>query len=179
MRRKSKYFNDLPDKEDKNKAKKKINAKEVRLIDHTGENLGIVSTSEAIKKAKDVDMDLIEVSTNTNSPVCKIMDYGKYLYEQSKKQKECSKSSKHEDKEIRLRPSIDKHDLEIKAKKAKEFLAEGRKVNISIKLKGRENRHIELVDEVVQKFYEILKDYAKLEDRGGSYILIPTVAIKE
>lgn len=177
MRRKSKYFSELPGKSE-NKSKKKITAKKVRLIDQNGENKGVVETIDAIKQAKEIGMDLIEVSTDTNPPVCKIMDYGKYLYEQSKKKKECSKSSKHEDKEIRLRPSIDTHDLEIKAKKAKEFLAEGRKVNITIKLKGRENRHVELVEEVIQKFYNLLKDYAKLEDHGGTYILIPCVSLK-
>lgn len=173
MRRSKRYFQEKPDNKDKACINNYIKAKQVRLIDETGENVGVVPIKEATNRAKTVELDLVQVS-DSNPPVCKIMDHGKYLYEKSKKSKLNQKGPKNEDKEIRLRPSTGQHDLEIKAKKAKEFLDEGRKVNISFKLRGRERANLEVVDEVVDKFYEILKESAKLEKRGNAYVLIPT-----
>lgn len=172
MRANRKYFSEKPSEKNKSNINNNIKAVSVRLIDENGENIGIVNTKDAIQKAHNIDLDLVQVS-DSNPPVCKIMDYGKYVYEQSKKNKNITKSSKHEDKEIRLRPSTCQHDLEIKANKAKQFLAEGRKVNINFKLIGREKRNIDIVHMVLQNFYSLLKDVSRLEIKGGNYVLIP------
>ncbi len=173
MRHNKRYFQEKPENNDKACINNFIKANKVRLINELGENLGVVSIKEANRLALNAELDLVQVS-DSNPPVCKIMDHGKYLYERAKKAKATQKAAKNEDKEIRLRPSTGQHDLEIKARKAKEFLTEGRKVNINFKLRGRERSNLDVVTEVVNKFYEILKDHAKLEKRGNTYVLIPT-----
>lgn len=171
----NKYFNDRPvKKKDTNPINNAIKASQVRLIDETGNNVGIVSTKDALNRARNCELDLVEVSPG-NPPVCKIMNYGKYLYEQAKSKKNASKAAKHDDKEIQLRPSIGFHDLEIKARKAKEFLEDGRKVNIVFKFQGRENQHKDIAVDVMNKFYDIIKDVAKLERRGDNFILLPNI----
>lgn len=173
LRSQIKYFKDAPKNGD-TRVNNKIRAKEVRLIDAEGTNHGVVSVKDALDLARTAGLDLVEVADKVQPPVCKIMDYGKYLYEQKKKQKDIAKSSKHEDKEIRLTANIGDHDLTIKANKVKEFLAEGRKVNISVRLKGREKSRPELAKLVVDRLFEMIKEEARLEQRGNTYILIPT-----
>ena len=168
----NKYFSEKPVKQEKHNVNTYIKSSQVRLIDENGQNIGIVATKDALSKAKLAQLDLVEVS-HGNPPVCKIMNYGKFLYEQAKSQKHASKAAKHDDKEIQLRPSIGFHDLEIKARKAKEFLEEGRKVNVIFKLQGREKQHLEILRDVINKFYNLVKDVSKLETRGENYILIP------
>lgn len=144
----------------------------IRLINELGENEGVVSTKDAIYKAKDKGLDLIELNPNSNPPVCKIMDLGKYIFEQKKHKKE-TKQKAIENHEIRLTPSIGEHDLEIKSKKAVEFLSKGSKVFLQFKLKGREAKKYDLIKAVAERFYGYVKDIANLEHKGDGFTLVP------
>lgn len=144
----------------------------VRLINDLGENEGVVSTKEAILKAKDKGLDLIELNPNAVPPVCKIMDLGKYLFEEKKHKKETIKKAP-DNHEIRLTPCIGEHDLQIKAKKAEEFLKEGGKVVIQFKVKGRQAKKVDIIRNVVDRFYNYLKDFSTLENKNDSFTLIP------
>ena len=119
-----------------------IRDKEVRLIDENGDQLGIVSSKEAQKIADEKKLDLVKIAPGAKPPVCRIMDYGKYKFDQAKKEKEARKKQKTVDvKELRLSPSIDTHDVQVKVKKANEFLKSGDKVKVSIRFRGREIGH--------------------------------------
>jgi len=132
-----------------------IRIREVRLIDDEGNQKGIVPTIEALKMAKEKDLDLVEVSPNANPPVCKILDYGKYRFEQEKKLRESKKNQKVlKLKEIRMQPKIGPGDLDTKAKHVQEFLDEGNKVKVTIRFRGRELAHTELGYDVLN---EVLK----------------------
>ena len=132
-----------------------IRVREVRLIDDLGEQKGIVPTIEALRMAKEKDLDLVEVSPNANPPVCKILDYGKYRFEQEKKLRESKKNQKVlKLKEIRMQPKIGPGDLDTKAKHVQEFLEEGNKVKLTIRFRGRELAHTELGYDVLN---EVLK----------------------
>lgn len=132
-----------------------IRVREVRLIDDEGNQQGIVPTLEALKLAKDKDLDLVEVSPNANPPVCKILDYGKYRFEQEKKLRDAKKNQKVlKLKEIRMQPKIGSGDLDTKAKHVQEFLNQGDKVKVTIRFRGRELAHTELGYDVLQ---EVLK----------------------
>jgi len=150
----------------------------VRLIGDDGEQLGIMSSKEALNLALSKNLDLVKISPNSNPPVCKIMDFGKYKYELAKKEKESKKKQKVVSvKEIRLRPMIDKHDLETKANMAKKFLESGDKLKVTIRFRGRELGHKEMGNQVIEKFVELIKDNAapigtKPHLEGNSMILI-------
>ena len=132
-----------------------IRVREVRLIDDEGNQKGIVPTLEALKMAKEKDLDLVEVSPNANPPVCKILDFGKYRFEQEKKLRESKKNQKVQNlMEIRMQPKIGSGDLDTKAKHVQEFLDEGSKVKVTIRFRGRELAHTELGYDVLQ---EVLK----------------------
>ena len=132
-----------------------IRVREVRLIDDEGNQMGIVPTQEALKLAKEKDLDLVEVSPNANPPVCKILDYGKYRFEQEKKLRDSKKNQKVlKLKEIRMQPKIGSGDLDTKAKHIQEFLNEGDKVKVTIRFRGRELAHTELGYDVLN---EVLK----------------------
>lgn len=132
-----------------------IRVREVRLIDEEGNQKGIVPTLEALKLAKEKDLDLVEVSPNANPPVCKILDFGKYRFEQEKKLRESKKNQKVlKLKEIRMQPKIGPGDLDTKAKHVQEFLNEGDKVKVTIRFRGRELAHTELGYDVLN---EVLK----------------------
>ena len=132
-----------------------IRVREVRLIDDEGNQKGIVPTLEALKLAKEKDLDLVEVSPNANPPVCKILDYGKYRFEQEKKLRESKKNQKVlKLKEIRMQPKIGPGDLDTKAKHVQEFLDEGDKVKVTIRFRDRELAHTELGYDVLN---EVLK----------------------
>ena len=132
-----------------------IRVREVRLIDDEGNQKGIVPTLEALKMAKDKDLDLVEVSPNANPPVCKILDYGKYRFEQEKKLRDAKKNQKVlKLKEIRMQPKIGSGDLDTKAKHVQEFLNQGDKVKVTIRFRGRELAHTELGYDLLQ---EVLK----------------------
>ena len=143
-----------------------IRDREVRLIGENGEQLGIVSSREAQRIADDAGLDLVKISPNSNPPVCKIMNYGKYLFELAKKAKEAKKNQKVvEIKEIWLSMTIDVGDLNVKAKQAQKFLAAGNKVKVSIRMRGRQMAHQELGIDVMNKFFELVKDVGTMEKR--------------
>jgi len=142
----------------------RIRIPEVRLIDDKGEQRGIVPLREALGIAKDVGLDLVEVSPNAKPPVCKLLDYGKYKFEQEKKGKESKRKQKAVRlKEIRMQPKIDIHDLKFKAKHVKEFLESGFKVKVTIRFRGRELAHTELGKDVLFRVLDLLEDGYQVE----------------
>jgi translation initiation factor IF-3 len=146
----------------------RIRVREVRLIDAEGRQVGIVPTDEARRLAIEAGKDLVEVAPDGRPPVCKIMDYGKYKYEQKKKQHGGKKVHHARLKEIRLRPKTEDHDYDVKLRHAKEFLAKGDKVQICLMFRGRELVHKARGEEVLQRFIADLQDLAKVE-RSGPY----------
>lgn len=157
-----------------------IRDKEVRLIDADGTMIGIVSAREAQLKANERELDLVKISPNANPPVCKIMDYGKFIYEQNKREKEAKKKQTViEVKELRISAKIEDHDFDFKVKNATKFLEEGNKVKISIRFRGREIAYSALGREVMNKFADTVKEYGKvdrppiMEGRTMSMILVP------
>jgi translation initiation factor IF-3 len=157
-----------------------IRDKEVRLIDSDGTMIGIVSAKDAQLKANERELDLVKIAPNANPPVCKIMDYGKYLYEQNKRDKEAKKKQTIiEVKELRLSAKIEEHDFSFKAKNAIKFLESGDKVKVSIRFRGREIAYSTMGREVMEKFAETVKEFGKvdrppvMEGRTMSMILVP------
>ncbi len=152
----------------------------MRVIDEDGEQLGVLSLSEALAKADMAGLDLVEIAPNAEPPVCKIIDYGKYRYQMTKKEKE-SKKSQHQVKvkEIKIKPTTDDHDLQVKTKHAREFILKGDKVRITCVFRGRELMHPEIGKKAVEKFCEDLSDIAtpeseaKLMGRNLSTVLAP------
>ena len=141
-----------------------IRDKEVRLIGETGEQLGIVSAREALNIAEEAELDLVKISPNANPPVCKIMNYGKYVFELTKKAKEAKKNQKvTEIKEIWLSMTIDIGDLNVKAKQTQKFLQSGNKVKVSIRMRGRQMAHQEIGVDVMKRFFEMVKDFGTIE----------------
>lgn len=141
-----------------------IRAKEVQLIDSKGEKLGLLSIKEAMQKAQDENLDLVLVAPNVNPPVCKIMNYGKYKFEQAKKEKEAKKKQKVlEVKELRVTPNIEEHDFGFKTKNARKFLEAGNKVKITLRFRGREVNNVKSGETVLNKFIESLEDIATVE----------------
>jgi len=149
----------------KYRVNEQIRAKEVRLIGPDGKQIGIVSLSEALRHAEDYGLDLVEVAPTANPPVCKIMDFGEFLYQEAKKAKEAKKRQKQiEIKEIKLSPKTDKHDLEVKIKHILRFLEDKNKVKIRIVFKGREILHPEMANRVLQPIFEAVKEKAQIEN---------------
>ncbi len=143
-----------------------IRDKEVRLIDADGTMLGIISSRDAQMKANEKELDLVKISPNANPPVCKIMDYGKYIFEQSKREKEAKKKQKvTELKEIRLSANIEEHDFNFKLKNAGKFLENGDKVKVSVKFRGREMNYTVLGKQVLDKFAEAISDIGEVEKK--------------
>ena len=141
-----------------------IRDKEVRLIGEEGEQLGIMSAREAQKLAEEAGLDLVKIAPLAKPPVCKIVDYGKYRYEQARKEKEAKKKQKVIDvKEIRLSPNIDTNDLNTKVNAAKKFLSKGDKVKITLRFRGREMAHMNASKHILDDFAEALKDVAVIE----------------
>lgn len=141
-----------------------IKFKEVRVIDTDGSQLGILPIKDAISAAAQKDLDLVNLSPNANPPVCKIMDFGKYRFEQAKREKEAKKKQKvTEVKEIRLGLSIDKHDFETKGNHAIKFLKDGDKVKVSIRFRGREFGHPEIGLDIMQRFADYCSEIANVE----------------
>ncbi len=159
---------------------RKIREKEVRLIDQYGGQVGVVDIETALKMAENVGLDLLEISAKSNPPVCKIVDYGKFCYNQTKKEKE-SKKSQHQIKikDVKCKPNIDVHDLEYKINHAKEFISKGYKVRVTCMFRGREMLHTEVGRSVVQKVIDKLEGVAvpeaslKMMGRNLSVVLIP------
>ncbi len=141
-----------------------IRAKEVQLIGDKGEKLGVVSLREALEKAEEKNLDLVLVAPNANPQVCKIMNYGKYKFEQAKKEKEAKKKQKVlEVKELRVTPNIEEHDFGFKSKNARKFLEDGNKVKITVRFRGREVNNSKAGELVLNKFIEALEDVAVVE----------------
>ena len=156
----------------------KIRVREVRLIDDNGEQK-IVSLQDALQLAKDANLDLVEVAPNAAPPVCKILDFGKYRFEQEKKNREKKKQQIVKLKEVRMQPKIEKHDMEFKTKHIQEFLGEGDKVKVTIRFRGREMAHPERGRQVLDRVLEILEGLCivesspKMEGRFMSMLLGP------
>ena len=142
----------------------RISSPEVQVIGSDGENLGVIGTNEAISMARNQGLDLIEIAPNTNPPVCKIMDMGKYKYDVQKKANLAKKKQKIiAIKEIKMRPVTETHDYEFKVKNAKKFIAKGDKVKFTIRFKGRELQHSHLGNELMSKIKEDMKEVGKVE----------------
>ena len=141
-----------------------IKAKEVQLISDNGEKLGMLPIARALEIAEEKKLDLVLVSPNAQVPVCKIMNYGKYKFEQAKKEKEAKKKQKiQETKELRITPNIEEHDFGFKAKNAKKFIEDGNKVKITVRFRGRELNNIKLGENVLNDFAKELEDVAVVE----------------
>lgn len=141
-----------------------IRDKEIRLIGEDGEQLGIMSARDALKIAREADLDLVKIAPTAKPPVCKIVDYGKYRYELARKEKEAKKKQKVIDvKEIRLSPNIDENDLNTKVNAAKKFITKGDKVKVTLKFRGREMAHMANSKVILDVFAEKLKDIAVVE----------------
>ncbi len=141
-----------------------IGVASVRLIDHNGDNRGVVPTREALQMAYDAGLDLVEISPTAVPPVCKILDFGRYKYESQKKAAEARKRQKViEIKEIKLRPGIDDHDLDVKMRAMRSFLEEGDKVKVTMRFRGREFAHQDLGMKLLDKVREDLGELSKVE----------------
>ena len=141
-----------------------IRDREVRLIDENGEQLGVVKLDHAMRIAEERDLDLVKIVPNAVPPVCKIMDYGKYRFEQSKREKDQRKNQTViETKEIRLSATIDTHDMEVKAKACQQFLKGGNKVKVSIRFRGRQAVHSDVGADVMNAFFDMVKDFAVMD----------------
>ena len=144
----------------------KIRAREVQLIGVNGEKFGVLSLDEALDKAAEARLDLVLVSPGTKPPVCKLMNYGKYKFEQAKREKEARKNQKVlEMKELRVTPNIEKHDFEFKAKNARKFLEDGNKVKITVRFRGREMNYTKMGEQTLNDFIENLSDIANVEKK--------------
>jgi translation initiation factor IF-3 len=160
-----------------------IREKEVRLVGEDGSQLGIVSSREAMKLAEEKELDLVMISPTAKPPVCKIMDFGKFIYEQSKKEKDAKKKQKIVSlKEVRLSPTIEEHDVDIKANNARKFLLDEDKVKVTIRFRGRETDYSHIGRKIMNTFVEKLSDIciiekeARLEGKNMIMILAPKKA---
>ncbi|MFU0827226.1 MAG: translation initiation factor IF-3 [Lachnoclostridium sp.] len=156
-----------------------IRDKEVRLINEDGEQLGIMPIKEAMRLAKEANLDLVKIAPTAKPPVCKIIDYGKYRYELARKEKEAKKKQKiTEVKEIRLSPNIDENDLNTKANQARKFITKGDKVKVALRFRGREMAHMSSGKQILDDFFAKLEDVAVVEKpaklEGRSMILFLT-----
>ena len=141
-----------------------IRDREIRLIGENGEQLGIMSAKDAMKLAREAELDLVKIAPTAKPPVCKIIDYGKYRYELARKEKEARKKQKTiEIKEVRLSPNIDVNDLNTKVASARKFLAKGNKVKVSLRFRGREMAHMQSSKQILDVFAEKLADIAVVE----------------
>lgn len=175
-----KPFANVAPKNDGPRINEEISVPQILLIDHHGEKRGVVKLDDALALAADAGLDVVEVSPNTQPPVCKIMDYGKYKYQQQKKKAEAKKKQKVvEIKEIKMRPNIDDHDYEVKVKAMKRFFEEGDKVKVTLRFRGREMAHqdrgADLLRRVQDDFEEIAKveQYPKMEGRQIMMVMAP------
>lgn len=156
-----------------------IRDKEVRLISEDGEQLGIMSAKDAMKIAREANLDLVKIAPQAKPPVCKVIDYGKYRYELARKEKEAKKKQKTMDvKEIRLSPNIDENDLNTKAGQARKFLSKGDKVKVTLRFRGREVAHMGMSKQILDKFFQKVEDIAVVDKpakmEGRSMIMFLT-----
>ncbi|MEJ5273199.1 MAG: translation initiation factor IF-3 [Spirochaetota bacterium] len=160
-----------------------ITAKEVRVINESGEQLGVLPTRKAIEMAYDKGLDLVEISPNAEPPVCKIIDFGKFRFERERKAKEAKKNQKQvEVKEIRFTATIEKHDIEVKLKKAREFIEEGDKVLFKLRFRGREIVHSDVGVQLFENIIKEMEDIAVCEKRPyleGKFLTMMMVGKKK
>lgn len=155
---------EMPSSSDGPRINEMINSRSVRCIDPDGEQLGILSIDEAMNKAEELGLDLVELQPNADPPVCKILDYGKHKYQAQKRANEARKKQKIiEVKEIKLRPNIDQHDYQVKMKAVRKFIDGGDKVKITLRFRGREMAHVELGTNLLSRVQEDIDDFAKIE----------------
>ena len=155
---------EMPSSSDGPRINEMINSRSVRCIDPDGEQLGILSIDEAMNKAEELGLDLVELQPNADPPVCKILDYGKHKYQAQKRANEARKKQKIiEVKEIKLRPNIDQHDYQVKMKAVRKFIDGGDKVKITLRFRGREMAHVELGTDLLTRVQEDIDDFAKIE----------------
>ena len=146
-----------------------IRDREVRVIDQNGEQLGVMATHAALELAEEKQLDLVKIAPQAKPPVCKIMDYGKYRFEQSKREKEARKNQKVISvKEVRLSPTIEEHDTQVRVRDCIKFLGNGDKVKVSIRFRGRMITHSEVGLDVMNEFYERVKDYAVMDRKPST-----------
>ncbi len=158
-----------------------IDVPKVRVIDAEGENHGVISLEDALEIAEEAGLDLVEVSPQVSPPVCKVLDYGKYKYEQQKKANETRKKQKIiEVKEIKMRPGIDEHDYQVKMRSVKKFLDNGDKVKMTIRFRGREMAHQDLGLKVLLRVRDELEDVIKIEQtpRSEGRLMVMVIAPK-
>jgi len=162
---------------------RQIRVPEIRLIDQDGNNVGVVDPNDAVTMAEEAGLDLVEISPNAKPPVCKIMDFGKFKYEQQKKAAEAKKKQKVIDvKEVKFRPNIDTHDYDVKMRALTKFLGEGDKVKVTLRFRGREMAHQELGRELLNRVAEDIEDKGKVESmprmegRQMTMVIAPTKA---
>lgn len=163
-----------------------IRAREVRLVSETGEQLGVFSARDALRVAQERGYDLVEVAPTARPPVCRIMDFGKYKYEQSKRERETRKKQKVVTvKEVKMRPNIEDHDFDVRQRQTESFLKDGDKVKATIMFRGREVVHSDLGKAVLDRLLETVKDLcvverpAKLEGKNMILILAPKASLTE
>ncbi len=161
MGRRKKKHNNNRNRLPRVRVNEQIRVPRVLVIGPDGNNLGVMSVREAMAIAEEHGLDVVEVSPNANPPVVKIMDYGKYMYELKKKQKKKDKTP--EMKEIELTPTIGEHDLQVKLKKAREFLEKGHKVKIEIRMRGRQMLHVDITEQLAEKVIALLDDVAAVD----------------
>ena len=154
-----------------------IRDKEVRVISAEGEQLGVMSSRDALKLAEDAELDLVKIAPNAKPPVCKIIDYSKYKYELARKEKEARKKQKTVDvKEIRFSPNIDTNDLNTKINQARKFLSKGDKVKVNLRFRGRELAHVDSSKHILDEFAHALEDCANIDKpakfEGRSMVMI-------
>ncbi|HSH77397.1 MAG TPA: translation initiation factor IF-3 [Herpetosiphonaceae bacterium] len=144
----------------------RIRVPQVRLIDDQGQQVGVITTQQALQMAEERGLDLVEVAPNADPPVCRLMDYGKYRYDQAKKDREARKNQKIvEVKEIRMKPVTDEHDLEVKSNQARRFLGDGDKVRFTVRMRGRQLAHPDIGVRMLEDLAERLRDVAAIEQR--------------
>ncbi|MDO4975968.1 MAG: translation initiation factor IF-3 [Eubacteriales bacterium] len=143
-----------------------VRDREVRVISESGEQLGIMSSRDAMKLAREAELDLVKIAPNAKPPVCKIIDYGKYRYELARKEKEAKKKQKTiEVKEVRLSPNIDTNDLNTKVNQARKFLSKGDKVKVTLRFRGRELAHVNSSKVILEEFAKQLEDIAVMDKK--------------
>ena len=161
-----------------------IRVRDVRLIDENGEQRGVLPMAEALRMAKELSLDLVEIAPQSNPPVCKILDYGKFKFEQEKKLKDNRKHQKIvKIKEVRMQPKIDDHDLDFKSRHVRNFLEEGNKVKVTIRFRGRELAHTEIGEDVLKSVLVkieglyVMESPPRMEGRFMSMMLIPKAPV--
>uniref|UniRef100_UPI0038B5523F translation initiation factor IF-3 n=1 Tax=Spiribacter insolitus TaxID=3122417 RepID=UPI0038B5523F len=166
MRRKPGARRQQPGAGENRRINEDIQVPRVRLIDENGEQVGIVETPEAVQRAQTVNLDLVELDPNADPPVCRVMDFGKWKFEQSKKQQAAKKKQKQiQVKEVKFRPGTDVGDYDVKLRNLKKFLEDGDKVKVTLRFRGREMAHQELGAELLERVEKDLEDHATVDQR--------------